>query len=184
MERDVHRAVFPGGGNFKSPPIGADRIALVLRVVGEVGGRLAHDARRIGGEGVFNIGVERDPVALELPVGWHRDVLPRRHVEVRFEKLQRAGIGCADVVEFPVAVEQLAVRAIQSRLGQCAFAFRKRHGRGMRGLFVDAENRLVFPIGGLGMQRGGSEQREGGNEGGFHGQRAESGHQRAGSRRV
>lgn len=61
-------------------------------------------------------------------------------------------------MKFPISVEKLAPGRLQPRLGRRLILGRKWHGRGARGLFVDSENRLVFPIRLLGERREGERE--------------------------
>ena len=66
---------------------------------------LTHDPRRGLFERGYHVRVDGPAVAVELPVGWHRDEVPIRIVEAFLVEILGAFIGATDPVEAPIAVE-------------------------------------------------------------------------------
>ena len=128
-------AVFPFVGNGELSSVGADRIVAV------------RDVGRIRRERVWNIEVDRDSIAVHLPVGGDGYFAPAADIVFGPVKIDGSVGGFTDPVELPAAVERFAERR--------GFAVGLEGHSGIEvgdegtvaGLFVYAYDLGIFPIG-------------------------------------
>jgi len=80
--------------------------AIAAHLIGLVG----HARHIVGWEGILHIDIERDAIALQLPVAGHGDGLPVRGIIGRLLKADRRVLGCGRPVELPLTVERVIVR--------------------------------------------------------------------------
>jgi len=128
----------PVGGNVEGVAIGADRVV----VVGNVWGLGA----AFEGELVRVVNVVGNAVAKKLPIGWDGDSAPGGVIVSWCGEVLGSFRGGRDPVEFPVSVQKLVV--VLGIRGGCEGFIASGGGyeRGAGGLFVDSEDRGVFPF--------------------------------------
>ncbi len=103
--------------------------------------------RRIGREGIWNIEVNRDSIAVHLPVGGDGYFLPTADIVFGPVEINRSVSGFTDPVELPVAIERFVERR------GCVVGLEGHWGIGVRdestvgGFLVYPYDLGIFPIG-------------------------------------
>ena len=133
LEAEEHFAAVPVGGDLEGPPVRADRV-----VVGR-------DARRVGGEGIGLVPIDRVPVAFEFPVRRHRDGAPAAVVVVGPEEVAGTLGGIRRPAEPPGTVEQERPGGFRGGTGESLFRRGERRETGPGFFPVHGEHGRVFP---------------------------------------
>ena len=133
LEAEEDFVAVPLVGYLEGSPVRADRV--VVR----------GDVRRVGGEGVGLVAIDRVAVAFEFPVRRNRYGVPAGIVVPGLEEVLRAFGGIRRPVEFPGAVEAEEAARFLGTSGQGVFRRRERRETRPGFLAVHGEDRGVLP---------------------------------------
>jgi len=98
-------------------------------------------------EDIGEVAIVRRPISFYLPVGGHFDILPGADIIGGFIKIHGTLLRPGNVVEFPDAVEALAIAGSVPIEAQGLLQAGIGHEGSMKGLLVDAETAGVFDLG-------------------------------------
>ena len=152
VEFHEHAVAFPVARHFKVATVASDGIALgVGRVFLR---RLGHHVRRVEGERILYVRVDRrPPTALPrrahcLPAAWHLYRRPTGDVVFRLFESDRTQRRLLDPVELPfrLGIEANLPRGLPRQNGKRGALVRKGRERGARRLASEAHARKVLPF--------------------------------------
>ncbi|MBA7645946.1 hypothetical protein ES703_53706 [subsurface metagenome] len=132
--------------NLSAIPVVGNREVDAIRPDGVVVMRDVWRFRIFRTERINPVGIDRDAVALQLPVARHGDFLPSGDIIVEFVKVPRPLSRLPDPVELPAAIERFVERRGLTRAYQSRWSIRIRHQRAVGGFLVPVENLRVFPV--------------------------------------